>query len=101
MKIGSKEGWIDAYFPQPAYGFIHSLEAGNLRRWFFHVSGIVSGVPKVGSSVTFDIDIARIIPGKSVLPVNNVAITPQHGTNDSAQVAENPVELLLSGKEIL
>jgi hypothetical protein len=98
MSTGTMKGRIAAWFPLKAFGFIHSTEDGTLLRYFFHISGIVSGVPKIGNYATFDIDTARIIPGKSVLPVNNVAITPQHGAKDSVQ---NVVADLLSGKNSL
>jgi hypothetical protein len=69
-----KQGKIEAYFPQRAFGFIHAIENGNLRRYFFHVSGIVAGYPMVGFTAEFVIDETRIIPGKDVLPVKDVRI---------------------------
>jgi hypothetical protein len=75
--IGSKSGQIENYFPARAFGFIHSIEDGNLRRYFFHLSGVVAGVPVIGAIAVFDIDTERIKPGNPVLPVKNIMITPK------------------------
>jgi hypothetical protein len=71
-----KHGSIEQYFPQRAFGFIHSIEDGNLRRYFFHINDIIGGIPRIGASATFEINRARIIPGKSTLPACKVAIEP-------------------------
>lgn len=48
------QGTVNIYFPGKGYGFINEVRDGKIIRYFFHVSQIISGTPKIGAPVKFD-----------------------------------------------
>ncbi len=49
------EGCVTAYFPDRGFGFIASTAPGNTTTFFFHISRITSGTPRVGAAALFSI----------------------------------------------
>lgn len=54
-----KEGFINAWFPDRAFGFVHANTDGTSNRtlqvYFFHISSLLSGNPVKGAAVRFNI----------------------------------------------
>jgi len=74
------------WFETKAFGFIHHVVDGEVRSYFVHISQ-VSGKPKVGDTVRFEIGEGRKGPA-----AKNVEIVPAAETKALASVAA-----LLSG----
>ena len=49
------QGYITAYLPNRGFGFLASSDPDNTTRFFFHISRITSGIPKIGAEASFAI----------------------------------------------
>jgi len=44
----------NSFFPEKGYGFLIEIRNGKIIRYFFHVTNILSGQPRVGAKAKFD-----------------------------------------------
>lgn len=70
------EGFINVWFPERAFGFIHENENGTLKVYFFHISSLLSGIPVKGATARFDVGENKKGPA-----AKNVEVTPDAGLN--------------------
>ena len=50
-----KQGFINAWFDGRAFGFIHENQNSALQVYFFHISSLLSGIPRTGAKVKFNV----------------------------------------------
>jgi cold shock CspA family protein len=53
--VSKHTGRINGWFQDRGFGFIHQNQDGRLVKLFLHVSNILSGVPRDGAEVLFNI----------------------------------------------
>jgi cold shock CspA family protein len=65
------KGFIDIWFAKPkSFGFIHENVAGERKKYFFHFTSIISGVPQSGAPVRFNV--GRNAKGQTAIDVEIV-----------------------------
>jgi cold shock CspA family protein len=48
-------GYIEVWLEAKKYGFIHGTDGGELVKYFLHHTNIVSGHPRTGAAVAFNV----------------------------------------------
>jgi hypothetical protein len=71
---GVQQGHLNVWFDDRAFGWIHTVENGDLKRYFCHVSSVISGVPTTGAKVTFQPAPEITKPGAKFPAAKNVAV---------------------------
>jgi cold shock CspA family protein len=51
---GKLNGFVNIFFPEKHFGFIHRSYEGKLYKYFFHISEIMSGIPVTGAAAKFN-----------------------------------------------
>jgi cold shock CspA family protein len=65
---------VCAYLPSKGFGFLSSGTGKEFKKWFFHVSQYRSGVPVVGTAVSFDVSAVQDGPCPTALDVEAEAV---------------------------
>ena len=55
METQQQQGIICAYLEKKGFGFISQGTGKTFQKFFFHIKGYKSGMPVVGTSVSFDV----------------------------------------------
>jgi cold shock CspA family protein len=50
-----QKGFINVWFENRGFGFIHANMDGNLKSYFFHISQLLSGAPMTGARAKFNV----------------------------------------------
>jgi cold shock CspA family protein len=64
-------GFVNIFFPEKHFGFIHRSFEGKLYRYFFHISNLMSGTPQTGAVARFN-----FAEGPKGLYATDVELTP-------------------------
>jgi cold shock CspA family protein len=55
MTVDKLQGIISMYLPDRGFGFLIVGQGKDIKKYFFHITRVVSGVPAIGAIATFSV----------------------------------------------